>query len=63
MRLFLNIAAGVLLSAMLAEPVMAQSGLILVGSSDLSLLALGLAGVVLGQRGGHKTVKHEEEAA
>ena len=63
MRLFLNIAAGVLLSAMLAEPVMAQSGLVLVGSSDLSLMALGLAGVVLGQRGGRKVAKLDADEA
>lgn len=63
MRLFLNIAAGVLLSIMLAEPVMAQSGIILMGSSDLSLLALGMAGVVLGQRGGRRDTKLEEDPA
>ena len=63
MRMALNIAAGILLSVMLAEPVMAQSGLILVGSSDLSLMALGLAGVVLGQRGGRKVAKLDAEEA
>ena len=63
MRMALNIAAGILLSVMLAEPVMAQSGLILVGSSDLSLMALGLAGVVLGQRGGRKVAKLDADEA
>ena len=56
MRSFLNIAAAILLSVMLAEPVLAQSGMSVAGSSDISLVALGLAGVMLGRRGGFAPV-------
>ena len=63
MRLFLSLAAVVLLGAMLLEPLIAQKGGVLMGSSDLSLLALGLAGVVLGQRGGRKAALPEDSIA
>ncbi len=56
MRSVLNVAAAILLSVMLAEPVLAQSGVAVTGMSDVSLVALGLAGVMLGRRGGYAAV-------
>lgn len=54
MRLLLKIAAGVIVSGFVIEPAMAQSAVALASSSDLSLVGLGLFGLVLGQRGGRK---------
>jgi len=54
MRIFLVIAAFVLMSAMLAEPVLASNGKVFLGNSDITLVALGLAGVMLGRRGGYR---------
>ena len=54
MRNFLNVAACILLSAMLAEPVLASSGMALPNTPDLALVALGVAGVMLGRRGGYR---------
>jgi hypothetical protein len=53
MRRVLNIAAAILLSVMLAAPLLAQSRMAVVGTSDISLVALGLAGVMLGRWGGY----------
>lgn len=52
MRIFLNCAAIVLMSLMLAEPLLASQRGVVVGPSDVSLVALGLAGVMLGRRAG-----------
>jgi hypothetical protein len=54
MRVVLNVAAAVLLSVMLAEPLLASNGVSMVGNSDVSLIALGLAGVMLGRRSGYR---------
>ncbi len=51
MRIFLNCAAVLLMSVMLAEPLLASEHGVAVGASDLSLIALGLAGVMLGRKG------------
>lgn len=54
MRIILNIAAVVLLSVMLAEPLLASESAGMVASSDVSLIALGVAGVMLGRRGAYR---------
>ena len=54
MRVSLNIAMGVVLSLLVAQPVFARTGMSLAGGSDLSLIAVALVGVVLGMRGGRK---------
>lgn len=54
LRNFLNVAACILLSVMLAEPVLASSGMALPNKPDLALVALGVAGVMLGRRGGYR---------
>ena len=54
MRLFWKIAACVVVGGFVVEPAMAQSAVSLASSSDLSLVGLGLLGLVLGQRGGRK---------
>jgi len=53
MRMIKNLAAGLVVSLVLSQPAFAQSGLV-TEPSDLSLLALGVIGVVLGQRGARK---------
>ncbi len=53
MRVFKNMTVGIGISLLLSQPVLAQSGG-LTEPSDLSLLALGIIGVVLGQRGARK---------
>ena len=52
MKIFLNGAAIVLMSLMLAEPLLASEHGAGVAPSDVSLMALGLAGVLLGRRAG-----------
>lgn len=54
MRLALKIAVGVVASLVVIEPAMAQSAVAFASSSDLSLVGLGLFGVILGQRSGRK---------
>jgi hypothetical protein len=49
MRTVLNIAACVLFASMLAQPMWAGRAPSVIGKSDLSLLALGLAGCMLGR--------------
>ena len=53
MRMLKNLTAGIVISLVLSQPVFAQSGA-MTEPSDLSLLALGVIGVVLGQRGARK---------
>jgi hypothetical protein len=53
MRVLHNLIAGIIISLAVAQPAFAQSG-VLTEPSDLSLLALGVVGVVLGQRGARK---------
>jgi len=55
MRVLKNLAAGILVSLVLSQPALAQSG-VMTEPSDLSLLALGVIGVVLGHRGARKRV-------
>ncbi len=55
MRLVLKIVAAVIVGGFVIEPAMAQSAVALASSSDLSLVGLGLFGVILGQRGGRKS--------
>ena len=52
MRIFLSCAAVVLMSLMLAEPLLASEHGMAVGASDVSLVVLGLTGVLLGRRAG-----------
>jgi hypothetical protein len=52
LRLILNCAAVMLLSMMLVEPALAHSGPVRVDASSLSLIALGIAGMMLGIEGG-----------
>lgn len=54
MRLFLNITACLLLGLMLADPMLAPKSMAMAAGSDLSLVALGLAGVMLGRQGGYR---------
>ncbi len=54
MRLILRIGAVILVGGMVIEPAMAQSAVVMAASSDLSLVGMGLFGLVLGQRGGRK---------
>ncbi|NBC35149.1 hypothetical protein GTZ99_01090 [Novosphingobium sp. FSY-8] len=61
MRTFLNLSAGLLLSVMLAQPVLAQTGGPITGTSDLSLMALGLAGLMLGHIGGQSRKRIQPE--
>jgi len=63
MRLFLNIAAMVLIGAMLVQPVLESHGLSGLTSSNMAMAALGLAGLMLGYRGSSRTRKVESEAA
>jgi hypothetical protein len=56
MRVFRNLAAGIAVSLATVTPAFAQSGL-MSEPSDLSLLALGVLGVVLGQRGARKSAR------
>ena len=53
MRKLTNLASAIAVSLLAAQPAFAQSG-VMTEPSDLSLLALGLIGVVLGQRGARK---------
>jgi len=53
MRTVKNLAAGIVVSLVLCQPAFAQSGM-MAEPSDLSLLALGVVGVILGQRGARK---------
>jgi hypothetical protein len=53
MRVLNCLATGVVASLAVVQPAFAQSG-VLTEPSDLSLLALGVIGVVLGQRGARK---------
>ncbi|HWU04510.1 MAG TPA: hypothetical protein VN222_17350 [Novosphingobium sp.] len=52
MRMFLNLCAALLLSAMLAEPVLAHGTHGLMSGADLGLAVLGLAGVLIGRHHG-----------
>jgi len=54
LRNFLNVAACILLSVMLAEPMLVSRGMGLPNTPDLALVALGVAGVMLGRRGGYR---------
>ena len=56
MRALQTLSAGVLVSLALCQPAFAQSG-VMTEPSDLSLLALGIVGVVLGQRGARKRLR------
>jgi hypothetical protein len=49
MRIVLNILACILFASMLVQPTLAAKDHRLIGKSDLSLLALGLAGCMLGR--------------
>jgi VIT1/CCC1 family predicted Fe2+/Mn2+ transporter len=59
MRLFLNVAACVLIGAMLAPSLLAAKGLDGFTSSNLAMAALGLAGVMLGRWGSQRPAKVE----
>ena len=59
MRLFLNIAAVVLIGAMLVQPMLQSHGLDGLTSSNLAMAALGLAGLMLGYRGSSRPRKAE----
>ena len=54
MRPVLKIAAAVIVAGFVIEPAMAQSAVAFASSSDLSLIGLGLFGVILGQRSGRR---------
>ncbi len=54
MRLINRLATAALVTLTLATPAFAQSGAGLTEPSDLSLLTLGIVGVVLGQRAARK---------
>jgi hypothetical protein len=62
MRLFLNIAALLLIGAMLAQPVLASHGLAGLTSSNMAMAALGLAGLMLGHRGSSRAPKVDASA-
>lgn len=53
MRVPTSMLAGLIVSILSVQPALAQSGVV-TEPSDLSLLALGVIGVVLGQRGARK---------
>jgi hypothetical protein len=53
MRVLTTVTAGIVASLLMAQPAFAQSG-VLTEPSDLSLLALGVVGLVLGRRGARK---------
>lgn len=55
MRAVTMMTAAIAASLLLAQPAFAQSGIVS-EPSDLSLLALGIVGVVLGQRGARKRI-------
>ncbi|NOW47140.1 hypothetical protein FHW96_003311 [Novosphingobium sp. SG751A] len=57
MRLFLNIAALLLIGAMLLQPMLASHGLAGLTSSNMAMAALGLAGLMLGYRGSSRPAK------
>ncbi|MBS0254188.1 MAG: hypothetical protein JSS36_02990 [Proteobacteria bacterium] len=54
MKLIQRLGTAATLSLLIATPAFAQSGAMLSEPSDLSLLTLGLVGVVLGQRAARK---------
>ena len=54
MSLVMKIVAVAVVGGFVVEPAMARSAVALASSSDLSLIGLGLFGVILGQRGGRK---------
>jgi len=56
MRVVKSLAAGIVISLVLSQPVLAQSG-IASEPSDLSLLALGVIGVIVGHRGARKRTR------
>ncbi|WDF73379.1 hypothetical protein [Novosphingobium sp. KACC 22771] len=63
MRLFLNIAACVLIGAMLVQPMLASHGLSGLTSSNMAMAALGLAGLMLGYRGSSRPRQSEAKPA
>lgn len=67
MRLFLNVAALVLIGAMLVQPMLQSHGfahgLDGLTSSNMAMAALGLAGLMLGHRGSSRIRKSESKAA
>ena len=54
MRFVMKIVAAIVVGGFVIEPAMAQSAVALASSSDLSLIGLGLFGVILGQRSGRR---------
>jgi hypothetical protein len=61
MRRILTFWSGLLLSVMLAEPVLAGTGRVSASFSDMSLAVLGLIGVVLGHAGSRTVAKPPAE--
>lgn len=61
MRLFLNLAALMLIGAMLVQPMLESHGLSGLTSSNMAMAALGLAGLMLGYRGSSHVRKADAE--